>query len=85
MLALSFDRPILVPALGALAELRDVVGTDWVRLYEGELSPEVICKAVEWAKNRRVRPEARAPLQDLNWDHIARVTIRAFSFNSAAT
>ena len=78
ILALSFDRPILVPALGALAELREIVGPDWVRLYEGELSPEKICSAINWTKGRRLGLNARAPLDDLNWDRIAQMTIRAF-------
>jgi glycosyltransferase involved in cell wall biosynthesis len=83
ILALSFDRPILVPALGALAELRELVGADWVRLYEGELSAEIVRDAIDWTKARRLGPDARAPLDALNWDRIAELTIRAFSFNAA--
>jgi glycosyltransferase involved in cell wall biosynthesis len=79
ILALSFDRPILVPARGALAELRHIVGADWVALYEGELTPKEIRAAVQWAKTRSVPPDARAPLDALNWDRIARLTIEAFS------
>jgi len=84
ILALSFDRPILVPALGALAELREIVGPEWVRLYEGELSPEIIRNAIDWAKGRSLGSNARAPLDGLNWDRIAQLTIRAFSLHSAA-
>lgn len=83
ILALSFDRPILVPALGALAELREIVGSDWVRLYKGELCPETIRSAIDWTKSRRVAPGARAPLEELDWDRIAESTIRAFSANAA--
>ena len=78
MLALSFDRPILVPTMGAMAELREIVGSDWVRLYEGELSPEIMRSAIDWTKGRRLGLNARAPLDDLNWDRIAQMTIRAF-------
>ena len=78
MLALSFDRPILVPALGTLPELREIAGTDWVRLYEGELSPEIMRDAIDWIKRRQVGPDARAPLEEFNWDRIAEATIRAF-------
>jgi len=79
ILALSFDRPILVPAYGALAELREIVGSDWVRLYDGELTAETIDAAVRWAKARQAKLDARAPIDALNWDRIARLTIEAFS------
>jgi glycosyltransferase involved in cell wall biosynthesis len=84
ILALSFDKPILVPALGALAEVREIVGHDWVRLYEGDLTPEIIRNAIDWAKGRQVEPNARAPLDGLNWNRIAQLTVRAFSLGSAA-
>lgn len=79
ILALSFDRPILVPDRGAMAELCNVVGPGWVSLYEGELSLEIIRSGVHWAKARQIPPDSRAPIDMLNWDHIARLTIEAFS------
>jgi beta-1,4-mannosyltransferase len=83
ILALSFDRPILVPALGALAELQESVGSDWVRLYKGELHPETIRSAIHWVRSRQLGPDARAPLEELNWDRIAEATIRAFSISTS--
>lgn len=82
ILALSFDRPVLVPALGALSELRETIGPDWVRLYEGELTPTIIRSAIDWTKGRQLGPDAPAPLEDLNWDRIARLTVDAFSVKS---
>ena len=79
LLALSFDRPILVPTYGALAELREIVGPDWVRLYDGDITPEIIDAAVQWTRTRQTEPDARAPIDALNWDRIARLTIEAFS------
>jgi glycosyltransferase involved in cell wall biosynthesis len=79
ILALSFDRPILVPARGALGELRNLVGPDWVALYEGGLTAEIVRAAVQWAKARPVSSDARAPLDALDWDRIARLTFEAFS------
>jgi glycosyltransferase involved in cell wall biosynthesis len=78
ILALSFDCPILVPSQGALRELREIVGAEWVRLYEGELRPETIRSAIEWTKGRRICPNARAPLDKLDWNFIAQTTLRAF-------
>jgi glycosyltransferase involved in cell wall biosynthesis len=37
LLALSFNRPVVVPRLGSLAEVQRAVGTDWVQLYDGSL------------------------------------------------
>jgi len=85
ILALSFDRPILVPASGALAELREIVGSDWVRLYDGEINAGIIASAVQWTKARQVQPGARAPIDALNWDGIARRTIQAFSQSVTAS
>ena len=80
ILALSFDRPVLAPALGALVELGQAVGQDWLRLYEGELSPDILCGAIDWVKARQIGADARVPLEQMNWDGIAESTMRAFHF-----
>jgi beta-1,4-mannosyltransferase len=76
VLALSFDRPILVPARGAMGELQAVVGRDWVRTYEGELTPEELASALDWAVRR---PPDRPPhLEALEWAVIARQTLSVY-------
>jgi O-antigen/teichoic acid export membrane protein len=40
MLALSCCRPILVPATGAMVDLADDFGHEWVRLFDGALTAE---------------------------------------------
>ncbi len=75
LLALSFDRPVLVPDRGAMGELQSLVGADWVRTYEGGLSPEVLAGALEWAAHRSDEP---APLDALEWREIARQTLSAY-------
>ncbi|HEX2219101.1 MAG TPA: glycosyltransferase [Gemmatimonadales bacterium] len=72
LLALSFERPVLVPALGTMGELQDLVGADWVRTYEGELTPAVLTDAVAWI-NRR--PAGVPDLQALDWTTIAEQTL----------
>jgi len=57
LFALSRNRPIIAPALGGLAELRDTVGSQWVYLYDGELTGEVLRQAAAW-----VRTADRPPL-----------------------
>jgi glycosyltransferase involved in cell wall biosynthesis len=76
ILALSFDRPVLVPAKGAMADLRDSVGKDWVMTYDGSLSTGALRAAVTWARTG-VR-SGRAPLDGLEWDQIHRQTAEVF-------
>lgn len=76
ILALSADRPVLVPDLGALGELRELVGDDWVRLFDGELDGADLAAALAWATSEG-RP-ARADLSALDWDGIAAATVSAY-------
>ena len=72
ILALSADRPVVVPALGAMRELQAAVGEDWVRCYEGEFDADELERSIRWA--REPRPE-RAPLERLDWNAIADETV----------
>jgi len=76
LLALSFERPVLVPERGAMAELRDAVGAEWVRTYRGGLSAETLVAAMAWAEEA---PRDGAALgRRLDWDAIGRETVRAY-------
>lgn len=76
VLALSFERPVLVPALGAMGELQSLAGRDWVRTYEGELTPGELADAVRWAT---LRTRETAPrLEALEWPIIARQTLALY-------
>ena len=50
ILALSANRPVLVPDLGAMRELQADVGGEWVRLYDGELAAEDLLASLDWAR-----------------------------------
>jgi beta-1,4-mannosyltransferase len=75
LLALSFDRPVLVPARGAMGELQTLVGTEWVCTYDGDLTPQVLGGAVEWALQR---PDGAPSLESLGWESIARQTLAIY-------
>lgn len=76
LLALSFDRPVLVPERGAMAELREAVGAEWVRTYGGELDAAALMAAMAWAE---ATPRDGARLRRaLDWEAIARETVRAY-------
>jgi len=71
LLALSFERPVLLPGIGAMGELQSLAGPEWVRTYDGELTGTTLCQAIAWAVQR---PERPLNLQPLDWDVIARET-----------
>ena len=75
MLALSFDRPVVVPEKGALGELREQVGPNWVHTYEPPLTPRVLKEARAWIEEERSR---RPPLDPFEWEEIAQQTLQAF-------
>lgn len=54
LFALTFRRPVLLPDSPTMRELRDEVGEDWVHLYQGEITAEVI---------RAAQVRARAALE----------------------
>ena len=76
ILALSFDCPVLVPNLGALTELQSLVGTDWVKLYDGEFTSTVLEEALNWA-TKTVRSQ-QAPLEALNWPQLSQQTLNFY-------
>jgi beta-1,4-mannosyltransferase len=79
LLALSFDRPVLVPALGAMGELQALAGADWVRTYNEDLTPDLLARALDWAVRR---PPGAPRLDALEWPEIARQTLSAFRAGS---
>ena len=71
ILALSFDRPVLVPRYGSLVDLSESVGEKWVMTYDGELTPETLQRSLDSALELGVQT---APLECLAWRHIAEQT-----------
>jgi len=76
LLALSFDRPVLVPDQGAMTELRERVGPEWMHAYAGEVTPAVLADGMEWARTTSRAP--RAPVEDLEWPRLARQTVALY-------
>lgn len=48
LLALSRNRPILAPNMGSLPELREQIGSDWIYLYDGDFSRQVLVDFRTW-------------------------------------
>lgn len=75
LLALSFERPVLVPSQGALEELRDSVGDGWVRTFSGDLGPGLLAEAMAWAV---AEDRGEIDLSALDWTLLAEKTLRMY-------
>lgn len=73
LFALSVGRPILVSDVAPFRELRELVGEDWVWVYEGVLTAAVLEVSLERA--RAVRESRAVPdLAALDWDTLGLAT-----------
>lgn len=66
LLALSFNRPVLVPRLGSLPELAEEIGSSWVKLYEPPLKSQILEQEI-----RNLCSQGEAPLDIFDWRLIA--------------
>lgn len=69
MLALSYSVPVLAPALGSMAELRQKAGIDWISLYEEDI------KVADLESALRKRPPQTFDTAPYEWRDIARKTL----------
>ncbi|WP_293139656.1 glycosyltransferase family 4 protein [Okeania sp. SIO3I5] len=76
LLALSFDCPILVPEKGAMVELEEQVGQDWVKMYGGEFTTEVLESGLEWAVSQERSPQPN--LEQLEWSELTQQTVEYY-------
>ena len=73
VLALTYHRRVVAPSLGAIPELAQLVGGDWVMTYDGELSASTINRAILTSASTE-SPSMGA----LQWPEIDRVTSDLF-------
>ena len=82
VLALSLDRPVLVPAKGSMRELQQFAGADWVCLYSGELTSEILQQQLDHAiEGAAIRGRCRAletGWGGLDWKDLAQLTLDAY-------
>ncbi|MBF6063312.1 glycosyltransferase family 4 protein [Nocardia terpenica] len=74
MLALSFDCPVVVPHRGTFIEMRETLGPQWVRTFEGGVRGGVLRAAFDGR-----RPPGRPPLErHYEWSISGREHLRAY-------
>lgn len=66
LLALSFCQPFVGPDLAAIRDLREAVGADWVRTYEGDLTAQKLRALV-----REPGQQECLDLSSFDWPYIA--------------
>lgn len=76
LLALSLDRPVLVPDNPITARLAAEVGEDWVLRYTDALTPPVLESA--WAQARDRDRSVTPDLSARRWDLVAAAHIQAY-------
>jgi glycosyltransferase involved in cell wall biosynthesis len=77
LLALSLNRPVMVPNQGSMAELQESVGPRWLSLYDGTLRGESVRAALTAAC--AIPTDAKAPLEEFSWERIAGRTLSAYA------
>lgn len=73
---LSLDRRVLAPTLGSLPEVLSDVGPDWVKLYDGDFTPEVMDEALTWASSDL--PANKPDLTRYAWEKIGQDHLNAY-------
>jgi beta-1,4-mannosyltransferase len=81
VLALSLERPVLVPAAPATAELAEEVGPGWVHRYHGPLDPATITRCL--AALRSSPPTAPPSLGRRDWPEVGAAHAHAFRLAAA--
>lgn len=69
LVALSLDRPVIVPRSCVMSEISEEVGQGWVIEYEGDLSRESLAAAID---KLRATPRSGSPaLRTRDWQYVA--------------
>jgi len=72
VLALSLNRPVLVPSTPATEALRTEVGRGWVFTYDGAVTASVLGQALSWCRDERSRrPRSLPDLRARSWPNVA--------------
>jgi GT2 family glycosyltransferase len=78
LLALSLDRPVLVPASAATEELNEEVGPGWVFTYDGPLDSDVLAAALDKLHRSAASRSARPDLSARDWPTAGRRHAEAY-------
>lgn len=75
LLALSFNKPVIAPRLGAFSALQQELGLEWIYCYDGELSANELSLALNQLPLQQ--RQSQCPLDNYDWQKIA---VQTFHF-----
>jgi hypothetical protein len=81
MLALSLNRSVLAPNLGALPELQAHVGARWLDLYQGAFGPEHLQRAMR--DGATPEEHERVDLSMFDWEVIGHSALHFYRHSAA--
>jgi beta-1,4-mannosyltransferase len=73
LLALSFNKPVIAPHMGAIVSMQRELGTQWVYSYADDLTPTSLRDAI--ATLDGIQRPAICPLDNYQWDKLAGNTL----------
>lgn len=73
LLALSFNKPVIAPHMGAIITMQEELGASWIQSYTGELTPTNLQAAINHLDSNQ-RPLI-CPMDNYNWDVLANQTL----------
>jgi beta-1,4-mannosyltransferase len=76
LLALSFNRPVVVPDLGSMRDLKEDFGGDWVRTFAGNLDAAELEHSLDWAA--QPKPPLCPMAEKYRWKNIRSETLRFY-------
>jgi len=71
ILALSYNRPVLVPKIPSLLEYKELLRTDHIIFYDGELNKDMLQTTIGYLKKNTLD---KINLEPLSWDNISKET-----------
>jgi beta-1,4-mannosyltransferase len=81
-LALSFNRAVVAPNLGALPEIQSHVGQRWLRLYDGPLTTEHLSATLDLPA---IDENEAVDLSAYDWDAIGQQTLQSYYSRNPGT
>lgn len=77
LLALSFNKPVIAPHMGAIIALQKELGQEWIYSFKGELDSKSLLEALSFFGST-YRSDI-CPLDNYNWDRLAHSTLAFYT------
>jgi beta-1,4-mannosyltransferase len=76
LLALSFNKPVIAPHIGAFVELQNELGSQWIYSYDSELNAAELGSMLQ--KLDQLLRAPSCPLDNYDWRNLAELTVNFY-------